>query len=399
MDQQSKTFSRIISPFDTGEFFDKYWEKKHLFISRDSPDYYNDELTAADIDGYFQNQHITPGFLNVMKDGESCPPEKWTYTAVKVRDGFSQRLVDVRKLLDLFNKGATIILNSGETAMPSLIGLRQSLESELKCRVQANIYITPPQKQGFPPHFDAHNVLILQIHGTKRWSLYDSPVSRPVKVVSVKPDDYQDREPTQSVEMKPGDLLYIPRGMVHYARSQENSSIHVTLGPMLRHWSSLVRLLINEADKDENFRKLLPHGLSSEKEKADFVVEFTRNLHGLIERVDFPAMYNANFIEEQRADNRGLFTDSLQIENLTPDSLVCRRVPLDYLIEQTDQWITIHFENKEIVLPSFLKSALSKIFAEEPFIVREIEFIPKEAGKLALVKKFVEKGFLTIINI
>lgn len=399
MARSSDTFSRIISPVSAGEFFDDYWEKKPLFISRDAPGFYDDALTAADIDGYFQNQHISPGFLNVMKDGESCPPEQWTFTAQKLRDSFSQRLVDVKKLLNLFNEGATIILNSGETAMPSLTGLRRALENELKCRVQANIYITPPQKQGFPPHFDAHNVLILQIHGSKRWNLYDSPVANPVKVTPVKPKDYQDREPVQSVEMKPGDLLYIPRGMVHYARSEEHYSIHVTVGPMLRHWSTLLKLLVKEADNDETFRRLLPHGLSSENERADFAAEFTERLQELIGRVDFPAMQYSSFIEEQRADPRGRFTDILQINRLTPDSMVCRRTSLDYLVEKTDQWITVRFEEEELVLPVFLETALDKIFGEKPFTVREIQGIPNEAGKLALVKRFVQTGFLTVISI
>lgn len=399
MSQSFQEFSRIISPIDTKVFIADYWEQKPLFVSRNAPGFYDDALKTADIDVYFQNQHVSPGFLNVMLDGESCPPERWTYTLQKVSNNFTERQIDLKKLLKLFSQGATIIINSGETAFPSLIGLRRALESELKCFIQANIYITPPNSQGFAAHFDAHNVFILQIHGTKNWNLYETPIESPVRATSVESFGYERGEPQAAFEMQPGDLLYIPRGLVHCARAEKNASIHITIGPMVRNWSTLLKRLAKQADEDANFRRLLPHGLNTENEQADFAAEFAEHLQKLIARTDFSAVHRADFIEEQRTDNRGRFTDSLQLEQLTADSVVCRRAFLDYSIERNEEWLIVNFEGEELTLPVFLENSLVKIFDEKPFKINEIEGIPNEAGKTALVKRFIQAGFLTIISI
>jgi hypothetical protein len=399
MNQTAQTFSRIIAPIVAEEFFNDYWEKKPLFVKRDSPGYYSDALTAADIDAYLQNRHLSPGFLNVLTDGKPAPKEQWTYLKQNARNNFSERLVDVVKLLKLYDEGATIVLNSGETALTLLNDLCGNLENELKCHIQANIYITPPNSQGFAPHFDAHNVLILQIHGSKHWKLYDFPVELPVQTTSVSEMRYEEREPGAEIEMQPGDMLYIPRGMVHCARAERDSSIHATIGVMVKPWSSLLKMLVREAEKDRNFRRLLPLGSSGENENSDFAAEFARHLQKLIERTDLTELCRAAFLENREADFRGRFTDSLQIEQLTVDSLVCLRASLDYSTERTKEWLFVRFAAEEIVLPLFLEQTMIKMFKEKTFAVREVEGIPNDAGKLALVKRFVKAGFLRIISI
>lgn len=399
MIDSAPAFDRIISPVGCDEFFRVYWEKQFLSVRRETPDYYAYALTASEIDRYLQIQHIAPDYLRVLKGGEFCSPDQWTDVYQRIAGNSTQRVVNVRKLLELFHSGATLVINSGETAMPSLIDLCRALEYEFKHAVQANIYITPPQSQGFEPHLDTHNVFVLQIYGRKCWNLYDSPVVAPVKSTSVASYKYHEREPQQVVELEPGDLLYVPRGMVHSARSEKNTSIHVTLSPMVRQWSTLLKLLAKQADEKPDFRRLLPHGLSSSQEQVEFDAEFMRQLQGLITETDFSSLLAANFVEDQRTDNRGRFADLLRLERLTADSIVRRRHDLHYAVKRDHQWITIHFEGEEINLPLFLEAAVIQIFEEKPFTVGAIDGIPNEAGKLALVRRFVQAGFLTIVSL
>lgn len=126
--------------------------KKPLFISRENSGYFDDVLKPIDIQPYFQNQHISSGYIRVVKSGEVCQKETWTFVAQNSTDNFSERLTDVRKLFDLFNEGATIIIEWCETVFPSLNDLRLALENELKSMVQANIYITPQNSFCFEPH-------------------------------------------------------------------------------------------------------------------------------------------------------------------------------------------------------------------------------------------------------
>jgi len=399
MSNPSPAFARLIAPFGVEEFFRRYWEQQPLYLRREAPRYYDDTLTVDEVDRYFQSQHLSSHFLGVLKDGEYCPHEQWVHIDPRKgpRNGAGQ-VVDVQKLLALFSAGATIIINSGETGIPSLTGLSRALAYELTCHVQTNLYLTPPGTQGFPPHFDAHNVFILQIDGRKHWRLYDAPVEAPVRATPVDATHYDTRQPLQSIELHPGDLLYIPRGTVHCARAEETPSIHVTVGPMVRHWSTLLRMLAEQADEDPAFRRLLPHGLSGAQEQGDFAASFTRQVQALLARVDLPKLPYTSFVEEQRMDCRSRFTDLLQIEQLTPDSVVRRRPSLHYLIDQTDQWIIMRFESEELSVPTFLAPALDTLLREQPFAVREIAGVPNDGGKLALVRRFVRAGFLTIVS-
>lgn len=40
------------------------------------------------------------------------------------------------------------------------------------CLVGFNAYLTPPNSQGFAPHYDDIEAFVLQIEGRKRWKLY-----------------------------------------------------------------------------------------------------------------------------------------------------------------------------------------------------------------------------------
>ena len=53
-----------------------------------------------------------------------------------------------------------------------LAAVARSLEVELNFPTQVNAYITPPQSSGLLPHYDDHDVVVLQIQGSKSWHLY-----------------------------------------------------------------------------------------------------------------------------------------------------------------------------------------------------------------------------------
>lgn len=38
--------------------------------------------------------------------------------------------------------------------------------------VGTNVYLTPPQSQGFAPHYDDIEAFIIQLEGSKYWKLY-----------------------------------------------------------------------------------------------------------------------------------------------------------------------------------------------------------------------------------
>jgi hypothetical protein len=96
--------------------------------------------------------------------------------------------------------------------------------------VYLNAYLSP-DGQGFGLHLDDHPVWILQIDGSKRWSV--SPeigVPEPVRGFSFPPDrtvlnvpwgrfERPDESRFFEVTLEPGDVLYLPAGTWHKARA------------------------------------------------------------------------------------------------------------------------------------------------------------------------------------
>ena len=114
--------------------------------------------------------------------------------------------------------------------------------------VGCSAYLTPPASQGFPPHYDDVEVFVLQLEGSKRWRLYSRPdeQTRPAADVTTEFTQAQLGEPIDQFTLHPGDLVYLPRGVVHQALTQEGThSLHLTFSTYQRHtW----RDMLAEAD-------------------------------------------------------------------------------------------------------------------------------------------------------
>ena len=71
-----------------------------------------------------------------------------------------------------FANGYTIVVDGIEQYARTLGTLARSLEVELNFPTQVNAYVTPPESRALVPHYDDHDVLILQIEGIQDLALY-----------------------------------------------------------------------------------------------------------------------------------------------------------------------------------------------------------------------------------
>ena len=86
---------------------------------------------------------------------------------------------------------------------------------------------------GLAPHFDDHDAFILQLEGSKEWRLYGFAAEQPLRGRHFDIDASLLGEPSQTLCLEAGDLLYVPRGLVHQAHATDTSSLHLTLGVSL----------------------------------------------------------------------------------------------------------------------------------------------------------------------
>ena len=67
------------------------------------------------------------------------------------------------------DSGCTLRLLRPHEHNDAVHALLSLLESEFGCMVGSNAYLTPQGSQGFAPHYDDVDVLVLQLEGRKRW--------------------------------------------------------------------------------------------------------------------------------------------------------------------------------------------------------------------------------------
>jgi hypothetical protein len=188
--------------------------------------------------------------------------------------------VDLPNLLLRFDAGASLVVSQFQETHPPLADFCRGLERLFLHGVQANIYLTPPAAQGFRTHFDTHDVFVLQIEGRKRWRVWDGErLPRPTRRTPW-PGNMQPIGEPHEMMMSPGDVLYIPRGVMHDAATLPGErSLHVTLGLLESSWAQAMRSLIDDLEiSDPALRESVPTWRIGE---ADLFTALAARLNGL----------------------------------------------------------------------------------------------------------------------
>ncbi|KAG2434336.1 hypothetical protein HYH02_012356 [Chlamydomonas schloesseri] len=152
---------------------------------------------------------------------------------------------------------ATLQLHQPQRFVNACWRLLAALEAQLGCLVGCNAYVTPPGGQGLAPHHDDVELFVCQTQGTKAWKLY-APAKGSELPYNSSGDLQQEElgKPLLEVTLQPGDVLYVPRGVVHQAAAQEQGSCHLTISTY-QHWT--VANLAGEVLKQSMAPDVLSH--------------------------------------------------------------------------------------------------------------------------------------------
>ena len=200
-------------------------------------------------------------------------------------------------VLRLFADGSTVVLQGLHRLWPPLIEFADQLAADLGHPTQVNAYVTPPSSRGFSPHYDVHDVFVLQVAGEKHWTIHEPVLRDPLRTQpwndrAAEVAAAAEREPVIDTVLRPGDALYLPRGYLHSATALGDISAHLTVGvhPVTR-WAAVESVLDavrNQAVADPELRGSLPLGVDLGDPAAvrDDVAAVVRSLTGWLERTD-----------------------------------------------------------------------------------------------------------------
>jgi len=274
---------------DPQTFAREHWGRSPLLTrAAELPRDFDDLLSTTDVDELLSERGVRAPFIRVAKEGGLVSRDAYLGSA-----GFGAEMpdqVDSAKVLAQFASGATIVLQGLHRLWPPLIDFVRSMVDDLGHPVQANAYVTPPQNRGFDPHYDVHDVFVLQTAGTKHWTVHE-PVH--VDPLASQPwTDHRDAiaqrvgddEPVVDAVLNPGDALYLPRGWIHSARAQGATSVHLTIGVAAVTGMDVIRAVVDQLELVTDFRRSLPMGVDL-TDQSEMAATTTKLVAELTERL------------------------------------------------------------------------------------------------------------------
>jgi ribosomal protein L16 Arg81 hydroxylase len=216
--------------------------------------------------------------------------------------------IPMGQVYSAFCEGYSMRLGGVHRFCPSLAGLRAALSERLSARIRVELYLTPASTQGVTAHYDNRDSFILQIHGSKRWHLgepiYELPGLAVNHVADRIPDQLIENDSphlADSVVVKSGDLLYLPRGFYHQPVAENETSLHLSVAVYPLSWGDfLTRAIELMALHHRPLRRALPPGFASGRGASDGMAEaFSELVEAVAQGASFENTLDA-LIREQR---------------------------------------------------------------------------------------------------
>lgn len=368
---------RRLTEMSTEQFAQEHWGERPL-VTR-SAGGFTDLFSAEAVDELIAQRALRTPFVRMAKEGAVLSPSLFTSsggTGAEVGDQ-----LDSAKVLRQFAAGATLVLQGLHRTWGPIGDFTRALVRDLGHPAQVNAYITPASSRGFDPHFDTHDVFVLQIAGAKRWSIHE-PV-HPHPLADQPWTDHRDavaeaaRKPPHLEQVfEPGDVLYLPRGWLHSAVAQGGTSIHLTIGLRATTRHDLLTTLLARAGEDPELRRSLALGVdcTDPASLAEDLRATVAAAHALLDRAESEDV--ARVLHRAHADAtrpepvRPLATlDAMG--QLTGDVLLTWRDALAERIEEDEQEIRILLRTTTVTLP-----------AEAAPAIRALRAAPQSAGAL-----------------
>lgn len=227
------------------DFFQEYFEKKHLFCSHGDPSYFSKGLPEGGIPSAQWSTAMMKDVVSKkkMKFGEDLNIVRFDKDQKKRISYKTEGPVTIDELERCMSSGWSVRFLRPHEHFSSNSAFIAMMEEQFRCFCGLNSYWTPANSQGFAPHYDDVDVFLLQMEGEKEWRLYD-PLEKVDHLSRHSSEDYVPEEfptPKFCFTLKAGDVLYMPRGMVHQGRTFPHThSLHITFSANQMHsWADL----------------------------------------------------------------------------------------------------------------------------------------------------------------
>ena len=235
-------FKSILNDQQAASLIQKYYERNTVLF-RDCP--------------FQERQFDAQRFFEILRDtvwhgedqieffpheAEGRDPTLWGQIINK------RGLLTIDQLLRLKAKKTTIYVKGLQFLDQSVRNIAREISSTGYIQCHVNGFFSPAGGKGTPTHLDSHNLLALQIHGTKRWKVDAAPclpnVDRDLRLPDRMDLEFQKAE---HYTLQPGDALFVPRGTLHAVDAPDSASLHLVVGLRSLDWYQVMISSLEEA--------------------------------------------------------------------------------------------------------------------------------------------------------
>lgn len=385
----------LLRPLGTEHFMAEYWESQPLLLKRGESTYYDSLLTLADLERLVSRGDARYPEIRLAKGGAFYTPEAYTYD-VKYGDEVFRGLSDLEKIFTEYSSGATVTLPALHLGSAPLGRLCRRLEAQLDHSVHTNAYLTPANAAGFTPHYDTHEVLVLQIAGSKHWRIYPPPVELPHRSQQFSPERYAPPQvPLMEFDLAAGDLLYLPRGYVHTTATAERFSAHVTIGISVYTWIDMLSEWVQSGLELPELRRALPAGFGHRPEARR---ELLQRLPGLIDRLtaalDAETVCERLAAKVRNARSRAAMEFRADASVVGPDSRLRVADGVEYRVFREQEGCVLQLAGRRVRLQASVGPVLEAMCRAQSFTPRSLPAEISVDARLTLSRYLVGLGFL-----
>jgi len=386
------SFEWLIDPIVPTTFFAEFYERKPLLIETQQRSKFESLLSIDAIDQYLSTTTPCISDVFLIDAARELKPEDYSFP-----NSEPPGRIDLPRAYQLFGTGATISLSQLHERLASLAALCRAVERTFSSHFQTNVYLSPPHAQGFKTHFDSHDVFVLQVSGSKLWTLYDTGIVLPLRGQVFDPDKHTPGPPTREFTLHAGDLFYCPRGLYHSARSTDEASLHITLGLIGKTWAEVMIEAVSAAClASPAFRANLPVGFANARFDTSQAAVTFRALVDTFARDAQLAPILERLAEDFVTSRRPALYGCLQELETAPsiESTIAPRPDLVFRVREENERLVLLFGATEISLPAFTRDAVMFALDGAPFVVRDLPGQLDDAGKVVLVQRLLREGLL-----
>jgi ribosomal protein L16 Arg81 hydroxylase len=202
--------------------------------------------------------------------------------------------------------------------------------------------------------------------------------------------------------LRAGDMLYMPRGVVHDALTSDSVSLHVTLGINTYTYADLLFQALDALfARDVRYRRALPLGFAFDRQSADRLRAEAAALVRALAEGSVPLEETIDALAERFVMTRppmldGYLAGLTDAGRLTLQSRVRKRAWLCRLTLRGDT-VQVLYHGKGMTFPRTLEPTFRFILETDVFAVAALPGPLSEKDKVRLAVQLVEEGFLTAV--